>query len=245
MKKIGFLLWVILTFLTVTTVSYAAPFSNQYLQFELPGGWECQQQGPDHLCFSQNPERQKEAIIVMAAKIRGEKDTLESYQSHLEEKKTLKLPNGTTLESEAKYTKMTKIGEETWIESLHLGSEVPGFYTRYLVGIKGDLGVAITFSMAKEFFEDYQIVFDKIIPTLKITRQELATSTSLQYRRKDQDILPAAPIVDEKQGLDLSASNNSKTPKKTTEGGQDDLVFYLLGLVGVGAFIYFKRKKKP
>ena len=61
----------------------AKRFTNQYTEFELPGGWECQLEGTEWVCQSLNKDRKKEAIIILAAKLRGERDDLAEYQNYL------------------------------------------------------------------------------------------------------------------------------------------------------------------
>ena len=81
--------------------------------------------------------------------------------SYLKQRKTFTLPGGRTQVSEPKTAKMNNVNNHRWVDSLHLASEVPGFYTRYLATVKEDLGVAVTFSVAKDFYASYQPVFDK------------------------------------------------------------------------------------
>ena len=88
---------------------------------------------------------------------------MDQYQSYLKEKKRFDLPGGKTIVSDPSYTKSVQIADHTWIDSLHLQSEIPGFYTRYLATVKEGLGVAVTFSVAKDHYAAYLPVFDRII----------------------------------------------------------------------------------
>ena len=56
---------------------YAKSFTSQYCEFELPPGWECALEGTEWVCQSSNKDRKKEAIIILAAKIRGSQDSLD------------------------------------------------------------------------------------------------------------------------------------------------------------------------
>ena len=150
----------------------AKRFSSQYTEFELPPNWSCILKGAEWVCQSENKDRQKEAIIVVAAKIRGEQDGLEPYLAYLKETKTFTLPNKNTQISEAKYAKLVTINNHRWVDALHLASEVPGFYTRYMATVKSDIGVVATFSVSKEHYSSYQTVFENIIKTLRVFRQQ-------------------------------------------------------------------------
>lgn len=131
--------------LLITNFATAKTFSNQYIQFELPNGWECTLEGSEWVCQSDNQDRKREAIIILAAKVRGPQDSLEEYQAYLKQDKTYTLPGGKVQRSEPKYNKFSEVNGHRWLDALHLASEVPGFYTRYLATVKEDLGVAVTF----------------------------------------------------------------------------------------------------
>ena len=87
------LLLVIAT-LFLTSELLAKRFTNQYAEFELPPGWDCVLEGTEWVCQSENEERKKEAIIILAAKIRGEQDSLDEYMSYLKKTKAFSLPGG-------------------------------------------------------------------------------------------------------------------------------------------------------
>ena len=147
MLKINYLSIFILC-LSLNT-SWAKRFSNQYTEFELPSGWNCSLEGSEWVCQSSNKDRRKEAIIILAAKVRGQQDSLDQYQAYLKKTKTYTLPGGRTQVSESKYARVKNINNHKWIDALHLASEVPGFYTRYVATVKANLGVAVTFSVSR------------------------------------------------------------------------------------------------
>lgn len=226
----------------------AAKFASQYCEFELPPGWECVLEGTEWLCMSNNKERQREAIIILAAKIRDGQDTLANYQAYLKKTKTFTLPGGKTQVSEAKYVKMTSIKDHQWVDAMHLASEAPGFYTRYLTTIKEDIGVGVTLSVAKDFYDSYQPVFDQIVKTLRVFRQK---NVKFDYKPtksdKDGAMLDEATFVDTDQNqFDVNRQ------KKGGEAGKDnsiDLILLLILAAVVGFVIYrvkkSKKNKKP
>lgn len=221
--------------------TFASKFANQYCEFELPPGWECVLEGTEWLCMSNNKERQREAIIILAAKIRDGQDTLANYQAYLKRTKTFTLPGGKTQVSEAKYVKMTAIKEHQWVDAMHLASEAPGFYTRYLTTIKEDIGVGVTLSVAKDFYDSYQPVFDQIVKTLRVFRQKNAKFDYKPTKSdKDGNLLDDTTFVGTEQN-----QFDTNRQKKGGEAGKDnstDLILILI-LAGVVGFVVYRLKK--
>ncbi|OUR94067.1 hypothetical protein A9Q84_18310 [Halobacteriovorax marinus] len=238
---------VILTFTTLALVSNLAlgkRFTNQYSQFELPPGWSCALEGTEWVCQSENKDRKREAIIILAAKIRGNQDSLEQYQGYLKKTKTFTLPGGKTQVSEAVYTKKKSINSQQWIDSLHMASEVPGFYTRYMATVKADLGVAVTFSVGKDHYNSYKPVFDKIIETLRVFRQKKDSGKWSANKRNDSVVGDGSLIDDGGMGGDISGSSQRRR-KKGSGGAEDYLIYGLIAAaIGFGAMKMKGGKKK-
>jgi len=221
----------------------AKTFSSQYAQFELPSGWQCALEGTEWVCQATNKDRQKEAIIILAAKIRGKQDALADYQAYLKKTKTFTLPGGKTQVSEPKYAKMSRVNNHQWVDSLHLASEVPGFYTRYMATVKADLGVAVTFSVAKDHYESYQPIFDQIVKTLRVFRQKSGKGNWVASGSKKEDLLGGSEILDDDSDLADISMRQGKRKSKT--GGSNDMMLYgILAAVAVGVVLKLKSKKK-
>ncbi|HAZ12654.1 MAG: hypothetical protein A2X86_11350 [Bdellovibrionales bacterium GWA2_49_15] len=223
-------------------VAFAKRFTSQYTEFELPPGWQCALEGTEWVCQSENEERKKEAIIILAAKIRGPQDSLDQYQAYLKGQKTFTLPGGRTQVSEAKTANVKTINDHQWVDALHLASEVPGFYTRYLATVKEDLGVAVTFSVAKDHYSSYQSIFDNIVATLRVFRQK-AASGDMALKKKDENLLDDSTFIPD-QGANADIANQKK---KAAGGGLSTSDLMLYGGVGlallVGLMIAKKKKK--
>ncbi len=235
----------IFTLLCLSFQLHAKRFTSQYCEFELPPGWECALEGTEWVCQSTNKDRKKEAIIILAAKIRGRQDALDQYQAYLKKPKTFTLPGGKTQVSEAKYTKMNRINDQAWVDSLHMASEVPGFYTRYMATVKEDLGIAVTFSVAKDHYEAYQNLFEKIIQTLKVFRQKNIKPSDFKLAGEGNsgDLLdtPVIPTDNNIYGI-------GSQKKKSQSGGGGAATDYLIYAVVAGAAVFAltkMRKKKP
>jgi hypothetical protein len=220
----------------------AKRFTSQYCEFELPNGWECALEGTEWVCQSTNKQRRKEAIIILAAKIRGKQDDLAQYQAYLKKPKTFGLPDGKTQVSDPKYVKKNSVNGHNWVDALHLASEVPGFYTRYMATVKEDLGVAVTFSVAKDHYDDYQVIFDRIIATMRVFRQKSTKASDFVAKKQNENLVDG--VFD--AGLDTDANQYNIGARKKGKAGSggtstDDLLLYGL-IAAVAGFAFFKMK---
>lgn len=227
--------------LTSTSV-FAKTFTSQFSEFELPNGWDCALEGSEWVCQSDNKDRKKEAIIILAAKYRGEQDSLDQYQAYLKTPKTFSLPGGKTQVSEAKAVSVREINGQRWVDSLHLASEVPGFYTRYLATVKDSLGIAVTFSVAKDHYDSYQDIFEKIIATLKVFDQKNAAGGTWKPKGQEGDLIgDGTYIPDQNTNPDIGMQ------KKGKGGSGDEETTTIIGIIAVAAIAFFllkMRKKK-
>ncbi len=235
-----------LSIVTLITLSFsleAKRFTNQYTEFELPGGWECQLEGTEWVCQSSNKDRKKEAIIILAAKLRGQKDDLSEYQNYLKAPKTFVLPGGKTQVSEAKYTKIKEVNSHRWVDSLHMASEVPGFYTRYLATIKEDLGVAVTLSVSKDHYSSYQGIFESIVSSLRVFRDKKIVAPGDYSQVKSDDIIGEGDF--DGGGIrigDLGVEGQGKDGG-SGEGGNDMIWLIVGAAVAVGVILKLKKGK--
>lgn len=234
-------LLIAMAMLTTTNV-FAKTFTSQFSEFELPNGWDCALEGSEWVCQSDNKDRKKEAIIILAAKYRGDQDDLDKYQAYLKSPKTFSLPGGKTQVSEAKAVSIREINGQRWVDSLHLASEVPGFYTRYLATVKDSLGIAVTFSVAKDHYDSYQDIFDKIIATLKVFDQKGNAQGNWKPKGEEKDLLADGTYIP-----DGSLNPDIGMQKKNKNGSGGDETTTLIGIIAVAAIAFFlikMRKKK-
>jgi hypothetical protein len=232
--------------LITPSVSWAKRFANQYIEFDLPASWECVLEGSEWVCQSQNENRKRDAIIIFAAKKRGSKDSLDEYQSFLGKKKTFTLPGGKVQHSDAKTTRMVEINGHRWVDALHLASEIPGFYTRYLASVKEDLGVVITFSVSQDSYNLYQPVFDKMVKSLRIFRQGQGNlpAAKIAGASGGGQGLENSVVVDDTEVTNLKRPKQQEQKKDAKGDGDDDTFLLILGVVVVILFFMAKRRKK-
>ncbi len=236
----------ILTLFLLSSNVFAKRFANNFIEFELPIGWECQMEGAEWVCQSSVKERGQEAIIIFAAKKRGKMDTLEYYQSYLKNKKTYKLPGGKVQVSEPKSDKVSEINGHRWVDALHLSSEIPGFYTRYLATVKEDLGVAMTFSVSRREYRNYQKVFEKIVNSLRVFRKRGADYNSGAMAQKSKSSATGSifdnieTLPDE---LDINPINRRSNKSGSSISDGEDTFLYIVVLIAVVAFFIMRKKK--
>ncbi len=241
MQSLKTLFFTLILVLGLPALTHAKTFSSQFSEFELPMGWDCALEGSEWVCQSDDKDRKKEAIIILAAKYRGEQDSLDQYQAYLKQPKSFNLPGGKTQISEAKSVSVKTINGQRWVDSLHLASEVPGFYTRYLATVKDNLGIAVTFSVAKDHYDAYQDIFDKVVATLKVFDQKAAADGKWTQKKAEGDLVDSSTVVG-----DTSNNPDISRQKKGGSGGGADTTESILLIVGVAAvgFVVMKMRKK-
>lgn len=228
--------------LVISTVTYAKTFSSQFSEFELPSGWNCALEGSEWVCQSDDKDRKKEAIIILAAKFRGEQDSLDLYQAYLKQSKSFALPGGKTQVSEARSVVVREINGQRWVDALHLASEVPGFYTRYLATVKDTLGIAVTFSIAKDHYDAYQDIFEKVIATLRVFDQKGAKDANWVKKNTNEELVDGTAIVGEVNiNPDIGKQNKGKTDDSNST---NESILLIVGISAVGFIVLKMRKKK-
>lgn len=221
---------------------HAKVFTSQFTEFLLPNGWECAMEGSEWVCQSTNNNRKKEAIIILAAKLKGGQDSLSHYQTYLKNTKEFKIPGGKKQVSEPKYTNIKDIKGHKWVDSLHLASEVPGFYTRYLATVKGDLGVLVTFSVSKDHYSSYSKVIDGIVESLKVFAQMKNSPTKFVRQARDGSLPGEGEFVEDgSDALDIGLGAR-KRQKSGSSDGSTDMIMYIIGAAAV-AFVLMRMKK--
>jgi len=221
----------------------AARFANQFVEFELPPRWQCNLEGAEWVCQSADETKKRDAIIVLAAKLKGDQDSIDQYMNYLKAPKIYQSVQGRMVKSEARYANQMQINEHTWVDSLHLESELPGFYTRYLATIKQDIGVLVTFSINKDKYTQYQADAENMVKTLKVFRKagginaapqgtSLFANTNIPSNIESTSVFPTQPTMAESK------------PKTGDSGDGMSTGMILLVVAVVGYLIWRKRQSE-
>jgi len=220
--------------------AHAARFTNQFIEFELPPRWQCNLEGAEWVCQSTDETRKRDAIIVLAAKNKGDQDSLDQYLNHLKAPKIYQSVQGRTVKSDPKYAKTVQLGGQPWVDSLHLESELPGFYTRYVATVKQDIGVLVTFSINKDKYNQYLPDCENMINTLKVFKKagginsntgSIFATTNIPGNIEQTAVFPAQPRIDT-AGEKQPSQQQGELPLGLILGGA--------GLIG---FIIWRRRQ--
>jgi len=244
-KSVLGMLITILFVVSGTQSAFAAKWANQFTEFELPPAWACNLEGAEWVCQNTDEAKKKEAIIVLAAKLKGDQDSLDQYLTYLKAAKSYTSVAGKPMKSEPKFAKTVNLNGQPWVDALHMESEIPGFYTRYLATVKDDIGVLVTYSIAKNKYQDYQKEFENLTRTLKVFRKSgginvAPANTNLMNTQIPQTVSEGTVFPG---GLNVQGGSDQRQASKSASGGNDDLLLY--GAIGaaVVAFIIFKKKR--
>jgi LPXTG-motif cell wall-anchored protein len=214
-------------------------FRNAYLQFELPEQWNCILEGTEWVCSSSNKESARESIIILTAKEVGPQDSMATYETHLKTPRQVKMSNGKTSVSQVKNIRTRKINEHLWVDALHLGSEIPGYYTRYVATLKDKLAILVTFSAHQKHYTKYSNDFFKAVESLRVTAsKDLLTPRGLA---------PMKPTGEGELGTGINTSFPSaeEAPSGTRSGseGPDPVLLGGIGLLLAGLGLYLWKKR--
>lgn len=221
--------------------AFAARFTNQFIEFELPPQWQCNLEGAEWVCQSTNEAKKKDAIIVLAAKLKGESDSLDQYLAYLKSAKTYTSVQGKPVKSDVKYAKTVSLQGQVWVDALHLESEIPGFFTRYLATVKSDIGVLITYSVNKAKWQDYTSDFEALIQTLKVFRKPGGVNQGIQPQSTGLPTVTIPPNMDSQAvfpAVQGGADDQAPMGRK-----RDDTTMYIIGIALLALFIIWRKKR--
>ncbi|MGC4121512.1 MAG: hypothetical protein QM765_44440 [Myxococcales bacterium] len=223
--------------------AHASRFANQFIEFELPPQWSCNLEGAEWVCQNGNEAKKREAIIVLAAKLQGPQDTLEQYQAYLDKPKSYQSVQGKPVTSDKRYAKKTSINDQAWVDALHLDSEIPGFYTRYLATVKDGLGVLVTYSIQKDKYTTYLSDFENMVKTLKVFRKGMGINA---MPAGNAPLIPTGPASDTIFAPPMAAQpagGSDKPTKLKKKDDDDDMAMIGLVAVAIIGFIIWKRRR--
>ena len=247
--------FVVFLFFVMGPVAGAKKFATSYVSFDLLNNWHCFSEGTEWICVNKMKTKSTEATIILTAKQKGPSDTLDQYMKYLKETRKIKTRGGKTGNSRVFHVKKRSIQQHQWVDGFHSASEIPNYYTRYLVTTKGSLAVLVTYSAHKDHYTKYASDFASSINSLRVLKSGFAGSGKAggHFGSKDAGKYMRG-IIDstgELTGLSDSAGD--------TGGGLFDGLLQALfqnpilggGLpLGGGALAYFlfkrrKRRKTP
>lgn len=241
--KIKITFWILLVSL-IQLHAQAKTFRNSYVSFDLPDNWNCQIEGTEYVCRTLAPGNEsKEAIIILTAKEAGPLDTLQQYEMYLKAPKSIPSRTGVPTQSQVLKVEIRQINNHPWVDGMHLGSEIPNYYTRYMATIKDQLGIVVTFSAHKLYYPKYANDFLKAITSLRVLSiQQSAQNSGGGSVGGTLGGAPGAPIL-----LDAIDANEPQDPAHNSLKTTDLYLGLGLLLAAIGFYFLIKKgsKKKP
>lgn len=125
---------------------------------------------------------------------------------------------------------------------MHLGSEIPHYYTRYLATIKGNIAVLVTFSAHKLFYTKYSSDFFRAIKSMRVLATR-AQSVRKELRPKN-DTGTFGPGDISVGDIDVLGEDGEYGDGQKEGTGLDTyLLFGAAILALLGFFIWFKGRR--
>ena len=245
----------LLVFLVLTRESSARFFKNSYIQFRLPHRWSCGLNNAVWICrygisshCQKNPgkpsckiqiKKSKEAMAIFTAKEASSLDKLNSYLLAFKNPRKIKAVKTSkkTSQSRVIHAKTVNIKNHKWVDAMHLGSEIPHYYTRYLGTVKGNVAVLVTLSSHKLFYTKYSGQFFNSVKSL-----EILTSNMDRVRKNELGQKVFSTPVEIPDEL-LNSTGGSMETGETKGDGSKVLFLLAIFLLVSGLFILFKSYK--
>jgi hypothetical protein len=230
--------------LFLTPKSYSKTFKTPFVRFELPPSWDCKQEEvSDWVCQPDNLAERSEAIVVVITKELNEvDDTLVKYEEYLKTPREMRDLVGNAYQSQVKFTRKRQIIEHDWVDSLHLGSEIPGFYTRYLASTKEKIAGLITYSVAESVYPKYATLLDRMVDSAQLYFDPKAFEDA---RNATPTSLLGARGKNLKSRMDPKFEGQKVEEKQDSgEGFDSTQLGALIGLAAIVGYVIYKRKKR-
>ena len=186
-------------------------------------------------------------MIILTAKQKGPLDSLAQYIKYLKAPRRIKTARGGGSTSKVFHAKQRQINKHMWVDGFHQGSEVPVYYTRYLVTVKGTLAVLVTYSAHKNHYKKYAADFATSINSLRlknVSSFSLGKGGSMGMGGMQDHLQDMINADSELGGL----GGEDSAGEEGGLGGLFDTPEALVGLgavgSGLGYFLYKRRKKR-
>jgi hypothetical protein len=240
--------------------SEAKVFRNSYVSFELPAKWDCYLENTAWICryaisksclgansssktCEEQRKKTKEAIIILAAKEVGPNDSFKAYYDHLKEPRPIIMSDNKRSSSKVIHLKPINIESHKWLDGMHLGSEIPYYYTRYLATLKGNIAVLVTFSAHKLFYTKYSNEFFRAIKSLRVIATKASTVNKNEMDKSNVGILGGNIGAHLNMAIDDVGGDGFDGETPSGFGGNLYLVLAALLLSLLGVFIWFRSRK--
>jgi hypothetical protein len=221
------------------STAQAKKFRTDFIALDLPPAWDCVKEEIDWVCQPENLAHRSEVIVVVVAKAANPTDdTFEKYQEVLSQPREMRNLLGNVYMSEIKFVNFRDINSHRWVDSLTYGSEIPGFYTRYIASIKGKVAGLVTYSIAESVYAKWAPILDKMLESLEIFYDPKTFNDAMNSG-------PSSLLGQRSMsaGRFEPSIGNEGREKKAGEEFDLGMVFGLLMAAGAVAYFIWKKKR--
>lgn len=217
----------------------AKPFKTQFFSLDLPPNWDCVKEELDWVCQPDNLNERSEVFMVIVTKpVDPVDDSIEKYKSVLAQPKMMRDLLGNPYKSEVRYTRVNKVRDRDWVDSLQFGSEIPGFYTRYLASIAEKVAGLITYAIGDSAYAKWAPVMERMIGTIELKFDPQAFE---ELTQQSGSLLSSRGSVFAGRSAPPELAHQS--PKTSSDQGAT-MIMVALVLFGALGYVIYKRKKK-
>jgi len=239
MKKLFLSALLVATSMTfLASNAEAKKFRTDFISLELPPAWDCVKEEIDWVCQPDSLAQRSEAIVVIVAKnANAVDDNFETYENVLKEPRDMRDLLGNTYKSEVKYVRFKTIKDQKWIDALTFGSEIPGFFSRYVASIKGKVAGLVTYSIAESVYAKWAPILDKMLDSLELHFDPKAFNDAMNAS-------PSSLLGQRANNAGRFAPMAEDNSKEKSSGEEFDLVTVFIGILLAGGVAFFIWKKK-
>lgn len=240
MKQLAIVTLVLAALILPGIQAEAKVFRNAYIAFEMPENWKCNLEVTEWVCRAETGKESREAIIILTAKEVGPTDSFPLYEQHLNNPIKIQLKTGGTAESKIVYkAKSVNVNDQTWVDGLHLGSEVPNYFTRYLATTKEKIAILLTLSAHKNHYTKYSQEFFKTVMSLRV----IASKNLLSKPDLSSGIRPGSETLGAGIGNAMPTDMLADEPSDKG-GGKSIYILVALALAAAGLYLFIRNRRK-
>ncbi len=243
LKKIFF----IILLMIMVSPSQGKLFNTSYVSFEIPENWKCKSFGTDWVCHSTLSRQEKEAMIILTAKIAGSLDNFQTYENFLKQPREGFTRAKQAFKSKVIHTKKVFINNHAWVDGFHKESEIPSYYTRYIVtkccqNEPSKLAILVTYSAHLNHYTKYASDFLKSINSLRVLNIKKAISKMKDLGTGENLGSVSSYMEDLLDEESLEGEGRGSGTLFGLTGSQFGLL--LLIALGLGFYAFIKTRKK-
>lgn len=224
----------------------AKTFRNAYVSFDLTERWDCTLEQTEWVCRTgAGSGDNREAIIILTAKEVGPADSLAAYEQHLKTPRMVPSRTGQPIQSQILKVEQRNINQHPWVDGMHLASEVPNYYTRYVATTKDKIAVLVTFSAHKSQYPKYSSDFYRAIESLRV----IATKSLMGEAGAGGVGIPGSDMLGSGNTGGVGMGMGDELPEEGSGGAagnmatQGAMALAALALI-TGLYLVLKKKKK-